>query len=290
MILNEGYSPEFNRSHVEFLQLNSVIPKNHDFLALNPALRTHILSGTAETECTMLVNASPSWCFPYEMLFTSDVELLVLSGNLTINGRCLTQGYYAFIDAFYKISNMSSTAGASILWMSNGPAEWVLAEKLLPRENAELRVIDTNQVPWKESPAYEGRTVDEVIAGLSVKLIRQDVVTSAYTLMTRHQPGWIDPRMEAHDTWEELVLIQGDYLMGTTGRLEGGSYIFRPPIRPHGPQATLTGAIWFCRGEKEIDFQYHEESWVDDHIGTYFGERNMAITSETKPWGDWWGS
>ena len=40
------------------------------------------------------------------------------------------------------------------------------------------------------------------------KILRQDPETTAYTLMTRHQPGWIDRRL-AQDTWEELFLLQG---------------------------------------------------------------------------------
>ena len=106
--------------------------------------------------------------------------------------------------------------------------------------------------------------------------------------MTRHEPGWVDPRLEAHDTWEELLLVQGDYLMGTTGGLTGGSYIFRPPIRPHGPQATVSGAVWFCRGEKEIDFQYHNESWVENHISAYLKDHDTIRRKQTMPWGNWW--
>ena len=106
--------------------------------------------------------------------------------------------------------------------------------------------------------------------------------------MTRHEPGWIDPRLEAHDTWEELLLIQGEYLMGTTGQVCGGSYIFRPSTRPHGPQATISGALWFCRGEKEIDFQYHDEDWVDEHVKRYLKRDDELQLPSYMPWGNWW--
>ena len=35
-----------------------------------------------------------------------------------------------------------------------------------------------------------------------------------------------------------VFLLQGDYLMGTTGMINGGAYIFRPPTA-HGTQAHI---------------------------------------------------
>ena len=139
------------------------------------------------------------------------------------------------------------------------------------------------------SPSYEGRPAEEADPALGVKILRQDPETTAYTLMTRQQPGWVDRRLEAHDTWEELFLLQGDYLMGTTGMINGGAYIFRPPTRPHGPQATHKGAVWFCRGEKEIDFQYSNIDWAHGQVEEYFSFMSKQENEMIAPWGDWWG-
>ena len=49
-------------------------------------------------------------------------------------------------------------------------------------------------MPWMPSPSYEGRPAEEADPALGVKILRQDPETTAYTLMTRHQPGWIDRR------------------------------------------------------------------------------------------------
>ena len=277
-----------NRGHVEFLQINEIDPQGHDFGAFNPGLRTKVLSGHPAYGSTLLVQAAPNWCFPYEFLFSSEIEILVLSGELEINGKLLSTGFYAFIEPRTKIKSISSSKGAKILWMANGSADWIIDDISEAKDKLELTIVDTNEILWHESPPYKGRDVNEVVPGLFVKLIRQDPITSAYTLMTRHEPGWIDPRLETHDTWEELLLIQGEYLMGTTGQVCGGSYIFRPSTRPHGPQATISGALWFCRGEKEIDFQYHDEGWVDEHVKRYLKCDDEPQMSSYMPWGNWW--
>ena len=277
-----------SREHVEFVQINELPIQGNDLGNPNPGLRTQVLSGNAQTGCTMLVEASPGWCNPYCVRFASDLEVLILSGDLRINDSVLTRGFYSFVGVGSIINSMSSSSGAIIYWMANGSPQWHTGDVVEKNGGNEFQIIDTSSIPWTDSPAYEGREVDEVVPGLSVRLIRQDPITSAYTLMTRHQPGWVDPRLEAHETWEELLLLQGDYLMGTTGGLTGGSYIFRPPIRPHGPQATVSGAVWFCRGEKEIDFQYHEEAWVENHIGSYQRNCKNMDHNAMQPWGNWW--
>ena len=96
--------------------------------------------------------------------------------------------------------------------------------------------------------------------------------------MTRHDAGWSDPRLEAQETWEELILLEGDYLMGETGMATSGSYIFRPGEKPHGPQATRGGAVWFCRGEKEIDFQFTQPEWTQPRCEQYLASATPQET------------
>jgi hypothetical protein len=51
-------------------------------------------------------------------------------------------------------------------------------------------------MPWMPSPSYEGASAEEADPALGVKILRQDPQTTAYTLMTRQQPGWVDRRLE----------------------------------------------------------------------------------------------
>ena len=277
------------RDHVEFLQASELNTESYSFGDLSPGLRAFELTGTPCSDSTLLLKGSPIWRFQEDVIFRSDVEILILTGDLFINKTALSRGDYIFIKAGQKVSDFRTHLGFELLWMSNGPNDWIIGETAVASNIALINPTNAIEMPWMPSPSYEGRPAEEADPALGVKILRQDPETTAYTLMTRHQPGWVDRRLEAHDTWEELFLLQGDYLMGTTGMINGGAYIFRPPTRPHGPQATHTGAVWFCRGEKEIDFQYSYIDWAEGQVEeylTYMSDQNSEMVS---PWGNWWG-
>lgn len=259
------------RGHIEFLRFDELprfawIPQGQ--LA---GLRAASLSRDARSGAeTLLVEASPLWRWSEGVTWRHDVELFVLEGDLAFDGYALDAGHYVFWPAGRECRGWSSRAGVRVLWMAGedrGGAQ--LAD-------GELQVIDVRAQPWAQSPAFEGRSAEEAGSGLGVRILREDPRTGAYTLMTRHAPGWFDARLEAHDTWEELVLLEGDYLMGETGAIVAGTYIFRPGSRPHGPQATRGGAVWFCRGEKRIDFRFTTTPWAQEQVATYMREGAKA--------------
>ena len=74
-----------SREHIEFVQINELSIQGNDFGNPNPGLRTKVLSGNAQTGCTMLVEAAPGWCNPYCVRFASDLEVLILSGDLRLS-------------------------------------------------------------------------------------------------------------------------------------------------------------------------------------------------------------
>lgn len=254
-----------SRDQVEFLRFNEL-----PAIAWMPqgrfaGLRASSLSLDSETGAeTLLVTVSAFWRWGEPVYWRHDVELLILDGDLSIQGHELRAGHYVFWPAYLACGGFSSRSGARLIWMAGDRCE----ERSLVGD--ELQLIDVRTRPWTLSPAYAGRSVEDAGPDLGVRLLREDTRTGAYTLMTRHAPGWFDARLEAHDTWEELVLLEGDYLMGETGAIVAGTYIFRPGSRPHGPQATRGGAIWFCRGEKRIDFRFTEVPWADAQIKSYF--------------------
>ncbi len=277
------------RGHVEFLQANELNSISYTFGDLSPGLRAFELTGTPSSDSSLLLNGSPLWRFQEDVIFRSDIEILILNGDLVINSATLCRGDYIFIKAGEKVIDFRTHNGFELLWMSNGPNDWIIGDTASNACMASINSINAIEMPWMPSPSYEGRPAEEADPALGVKILRQDPETTAYTLMTRQQPGWVDRRLEAHDTWEELFLLQGDYLMGTTGIINGGAYIFRPPTRPHGPQATHKGAVWFCRGEKEIDFQYSNIDWAQDQVEEYFSFMSKQESEMIAPWGDWWG-
>lgn len=264
-----------SRGHIEFLRFDELPRSAWLPQGRFAGLRASSLSRDASTGAeTLLVEACPLWRWSEPVAWGHDVELLILEGDLSFDGRSLGAGHYVFWPAGRECRGWSSPSGARVLWMAGDE------RSSASLTGGELQVIDVRAQPWALSPAYEGRSVEEAGPGLGVRILREDPRTGAYTLMTRHAPGWFDARLEAHDTWEELVLLEGDYLMGETGAIVAGTYIFRPGSRPHGPQATRGGAVWFCRGEKRIDFRFSTTPWAQEQV-----ERYMQAPT---PGAGWW--
>lgn len=268
------------RGHVEYVRADvpaaTPVLVSGEALGLLGAVLSHDSSTGASTS---LLTAGPWWRADASRAFDREVEILMLSGAMNIAGLSIETGDYVYLPAGTGLGDWSTTTGASMLWMPAGDLRSAPAARI---DDAVLR--RTWQMPWLLPPSFEGRTAEETVSGLSVKFLRE-VGDGPYTLLARHAPGWADLRQETHDTWEELLLLEGDYLMGTTGAVEAGTYIFRPGIRPHGPQATRAGAVWFCRGERRIDFRFTEPEWAGEHVRGYLAE---AHPRERKaPWGHW---
>lgn len=277
------------RPHVEFrlLQVEPVDP--YYFGAIASGARAQTLSqDRSDGSHTALVSVAPLWSWPSPGYFADDLEVLILSGALQLGAHRLGAGWYLHLAAGEHVSSIESVAGCRMLWMSAADSSFVesSAPGLGYEGSRTIGPIDARGSEWTAPPAFEGRTVEETIPGLSVKWLREDPRTTAYTLLSRHAPGWADPRLEAHDTWEELILLDGDYLMGDTGQVTAGAYIFRPGQRPHGPQATREGAVWFCRGEQRIDFDLSSPARAAERVSQY--AQLSAVKSPLQaPWGRW---
>ncbi len=77
------------RGHVEFLQASELSSASYIFGDLSPGLRAFELVGTPSCDSTLLVNGSPLWRFHEDVVFRSDVEILILAGDLMINNTAL---------------------------------------------------------------------------------------------------------------------------------------------------------------------------------------------------------
>lgn len=281
------------RDHVEFLRAHELPRGSRIAEGLPPGMSAALLSRDGETGAvSYIADVGPVWRRREAGYFTAPVEILVLKGALTIGSDTLTRGCYSYLPAGVWHGPMQSDQGAEFFLMFDGAPAFVVAERDAPRakSNLAIRGLDILGMPWSESKAYDGRPKEEIPPGLKVKYIRSDPDTGAYSLLCYQQPMWRDRKLEVHDTWEELILLEGDYQMGLAGMVAGGTYIFRQGLVPHGPQATRFGSVWFGRGEKEINFDYQEVDWADAMIEDYLTNAAVAVkAADTQPWGAWRG-
>ena len=278
-----------SRPRVEFLRLDGVAMTPSAAPGFGHGLRAAVLSAQPGDSgaSTLLVQAEPWWCSHDGGALENDLEILLLEGDLRLGECAFARGSYAFLPRGLSLDGAGSRSGFTALWMSEGRSG--LSRDANPaaacEEGRMVGPLDVNAQAWQPVPDFPGRTSEEAGCGLKVRRLRSDPDTGAYTLMTFQQPGWSDPRLEAHETWEELVLLEGDYLMGETGMITSGSYIFRPGEKPHGPQATRGGCVWFCRGEKEIDFRFTQPDWTAPRCREYLAQ--PAPDPQPQLWGNW---
>ena len=278
-----------SRPRVEFLRLDGVAMTPSAAPGFGHGLRAAVLSAQPGDSgaSTLLVQAEPWWCSHDGGALENDLEILLLEGDLRLGECAFARGSYAFLPRGLPLDGAESRGGFNALWMSEGRSG--LSRDSDPaaacEEGRMVGPLDVNAQAWQPVPDFPGRTSEEAGSGLKVRRLRSDPDTGAYTLMTCQEPGWCDPRLEAHETWEELVLLQGDYLMGETGMITSGSYIFRPGEKPHGPQATRAGCVWFCRGEKEIDFRFTQPDWTAPRCREYLAQ--PAPDPQPQLWGNW---
>ena len=256
------------RGHVEYLVVKE--------LGWQPDVDRGGLSGwrvkylSRDTEghgASFLAKVAPAWRRADGYVAGSTQEFLILRGDLSLGGQVLKAGAYARFPKGCEVPSMVSHLGCELFVTHEGERAAVHAT---PDLRAEAHFIDISQLPWVEPPAFEGRSIEDTVVGMRMKTLRAGGAHEPYTYLVRCDGGWADLREECHETWEELFLLDGDYLMGNFGRLEAGSYIFRPGEVAHGPQATATGSVFLARGEKQIDFCFRSIDGADRRVANYF--------------------
>ena len=279
------------RDHIEYLICNQLDRKPLIDKGISTGFRVAELS---KDHCTGAISYYASvgaqWIRIETGYYESDLEILVLKGSLTIGTTTLREGHYSFLPAGCLLDTTCSEEGCELLMLFDGAPIFTRSETNRKKAQTELRIndIDARGMPWGAPPAHEGRPAEEAPPGLGVKFLRVDPISGAYTLLTKQPEGWFDPKLEKHSIWEELILLDGDYLMGRMGKVDAGTYIFRDGCIAHGPQVSRYGCVWFARGNGPIDFDYEEVPWAEKLVDKYLTAKNIfADQREVGSWGNW---
>ena len=274
---------------IEYLDLTNTAnePLLNDGLPLG--MRGRRLMNIPSGETSFQVRVGPQWRRVESGYYDKGLEILVLDGTLNIGSQELTRTCFSYLPAGAQTGPWSSADGSEFLLMFKGPPKFVSSDSDAPNTKTDQRIdcFDAKENPWNAMPGYEGRDQEEAGPLLAHKTLYEDPETKAYTYLVRQSAGWSEPKLEAHATWEELVLLEGDYLMGHNGVVRAGTYIYRPGDVPHGPQATQKGSIWLARGNTVPDFDWFDEKWAHDAVGDYFEAKIDNFVGDREPWGNW---
>jgi len=118
------------------------------------------------------------------------------------------------------------------------------------------------EFPWRSTAALWGTGSDRPAAlqtagyGI-VRVLSEDPVSGARTMLIKEPPGWHTAACEAHGVLQEDILLEGDCWYGED-HFEGPTYFCFPPDHFHGPMFTETGALWLVTLSGPFDVRYGE--------------------------------
>lgn len=121
--------------------------------------------------------------------------------------------------------------------------------------------------------------VDDNVGGPAVKLLTEDPVSGATTMLIHCPPGWIDPRLDWHPHDEEVFFLAGCVQLRDR-YYRRGDYLYRPPGILHGEPAAapeLDGATTFHRFDSPLRILRYD--------GDEFPQRDsVPITAQHETW------
>jgi hypothetical protein len=170
---------------------------------------------------------------------TASTELLLLQGWLRLgDDQYRSYGYYDWAPAGATQEPWYALEDCELLFMPRTGAPDFFAGPGPAGEEGRLRIA-SEELPWTAP-----RTKDAPSGGRS-KYLRRDPQTGEMSALVWAPPAWTHPKIEFHDTVEEMFQIVGDMTIETSGRLERGSYFWRPPWITHGPFHVGAGSIMY---------------------------------------------
>lgn len=173
-----------------------------------------------------------------------DLEVLVLSGELEVEGQVLERYGYLFVPAGVVTGAVSVTAETRLLVFASDVPSLTPAEADAPGAPRHRVVgpIHVGDVAW-EKPKTQGFP-----AGAGRKTLRIDPETNEGFWILGVLPHWTSPVLEWHDFDEENVILEGE-IQTTEGLMRPGSYLAHPAGEHtiHGPMRSRTGSLLITR-------------------------------------------
>jgi hypothetical protein len=191
-----------------------------------------VLSRDPETEGeSLMYRLDPGWSA--EAIENTVYEnLLVLDGELEIDGVTLRKHWYSYRPEGHGTGPVSTATGATVIAYAGFPGE--LASSI------PVRYVDTDAMEW---------TATHTVTGASLKMLRADEENLDVYYLTLVPPSETHG-VSYHDAPEEAFFLEGasrNYDGHTRGRHvnRAGTYVHRGPGSAHGSQTIVEPCLVF---------------------------------------------
>jgi hypothetical protein len=234
------------RPHVELIQQGDLCWHEAELPRGEGKVRQRNLSYDEEDgSASMRVLFDSAWHRPAGY-HHADVEWYLVKGTMKIGDRMLAKGAYFRAPAGLRVPEVSVAEGSELLiFREYGDWGFSVSKKdrsdFTPRggntasdQPGEITVVDSSRMEWMPNQ-YEGDTQ----RFLKLKLLYHDPAPEDdnnkgfVTMLAWAPPGWSDNRMVHHPVFEEAYSLEGN-LDYNFGRLDTGTYFFRPAKVKHG--------------------------------------------------------
>lgn len=181
---------------------------------------------------TWMIRVPPGWT---DSLATGGVaELFVTEGALQIDERVVGVGGFVGLGVAAGPTRVRSAGSSVFLLFVN---EQFDAEHCYP--DARPYVVKSRELPW-EVVADRGVAIKNLRPGASVAPETSPV---GFLNLLLFLPGFVSDEVEFHNTWEEMVYLDGDFFMVERGNAGTTTYHANPAGELHGPFASQWGSL-----------------------------------------------
>ncbi len=196
----------------------------------------------------------------------SELELLVVEGELQLCNKTVGKGHYVFFPAGFAQPALSSPKGCQLLMMDNtGEPSLVESDTHHPlcRVDRFHRTDSYNDIPWAMGAIVKPATA----TGCMIKLLNFGDRAHALTFLYCMTPHFWQDNISHHDCVEESYHLWGDSWMMQFGTVPTGGYFWRPAYINHGAFASEEGCIALGRVDSKLFNHFHYNPWstVDEN-------------------------
>ena len=236
------------RPHILFIQAPDLPWVEGLYSGARRDVQSKILSiDESGRDSTVIVRYPPGWRRDTTEHLTAHEEMLVLDGEIEINGIAYGPQHYGFLPARHVRTTASSLNGATVLTMFYD-APQVVAGTPDAASDAALLVEHVDPLAMEWDP---GLVDPQLSAGVAIKPLRTDPYTQETSFLYMSPPHRVPPGMAkpqwTHSMVEELFCLSGDYVWGDCGRMGPGGYAWWREGVYHGPSGTDVGYLLFVR-------------------------------------------